>query len=72
MKRKPLSSTDLNFLSEEDLDLANLSDQELDLVWEAWFEAAQATNDQDADYFSHACFGYSRPGIAQESKRSKN
>lgn len=54
--------TDINFLSEEDLDLANLSDEELDAVWAAWFEAAQATNVQDEFYFSHACFGEYRPG----------
>ncbi len=46
-----------SFLSEEDLDLANLSEQELDAVWEAWFEAAQSTNDANADRYSHACFG---------------
>ena len=36
------------FLSEEDLDLRNMSEEELDAYWTAWLEQAQATNDRDA------------------------
>lgn len=32
------------FLSEEDLDLRNLSDKELEAVWMQWLLMAQATN----------------------------
>ncbi len=35
------------FLSEEDLDLQSLTDEELDAVWTAWLYQAQATNDED-------------------------
>jgi hypothetical protein len=35
------------FLSEEDLDLRNLSDDELVAYWNLWLEQAQVTNDLD-------------------------
>lgn len=41
------------FLSEEDLDLRNLSPEELEAVWMEWFRQAQATNDLDKDIYSH-------------------
>jgi hypothetical protein len=41
------------FFSEEDLDLRNLTAGELDAYWCAWLEQAQATNDLDADTYSH-------------------
>jgi len=44
------------FLSEEDLDIANLSDEELALYWRLWLEQAQATNDLDEAYYSHGVF----------------
>ena len=45
-----------NFLSEEDLDLRNLSEEELILHWNAWLEQAQASNDVDANSYSHGVF----------------
>ena len=44
------------FLSEEDLDLRNLSDEELDAYWNMWLEQAQATNDLDAHLYAHGVF----------------
>ena len=44
------------FLSEEDLDLKNLTDAELDAVWTAWLEQAQTTNEWDRDSYSHGVF----------------
>ena len=44
------------FLSEEDLDLRNLTEEELIAYWNAWLEQAQATNEQDADSYSHGVF----------------
>lgn len=46
------------FLSEEDLDLRNLSEEELAAYWNQWLEQAQATNDMDADTYSHGVFEY--------------
>ncbi len=44
------------FLSEEDLDLRNLSWQELVAYWNLWLLQAQATNDLDEAYYSHGVF----------------
>lgn len=47
---------DTRFLSDEDLDLEQLSDAELAAWWAAWFTAAQASNDDDQFLYSHGCF----------------
>ena len=44
------------FLSEEDLDLKNLTWDELLAYWNLWLEQAQATNDLDKDEYSHGVF----------------
>lgn len=44
------------FLSEEDLDLRNLSDEELIAYWNLWLRQAQATNDLDEALYSHGVF----------------
>ncbi|MDZ4774048.1 MAG: hypothetical protein SGI72_13040 [Planctomycetota bacterium] len=44
------------FLSEEDLDLRNMSQNELLAYWQLWLEQAQSTNDLDEDLYSHGVF----------------
>ena len=44
------------FLSEEDLDLRNLSQEELYAYWNFWLVQAQATNDLDRNTYSHGVF----------------
>jgi hypothetical protein len=44
------------FLSDEDLDLANLSWDELLAWWDAWLHQAQASNDEDEHLYSHGVF----------------
>lgn len=44
------------FLSGEDLDLRNLTEEELLDCWNQWLEQAQATNDIDAHTYSHGVF----------------
>ncbi|MFH0945792.1 MAG: hypothetical protein V2A76_11390 [Planctomycetota bacterium] len=44
------------FLSSEDLDLRNLTDDELFAYWDLWLEQAQATNDLDEFSYSHGVF----------------
>lgn len=44
------------FLSEEDLDLRNLSQEELIAYWNLWLHQAQVTNDLDEDLYSHGVF----------------
>jgi hypothetical protein len=55
------------FLSEEDLDLANLSEEELYAWWDLWLRQAQATNDLDAHTYSHGVFVV-EPGYESELK----
>jgi hypothetical protein len=44
------------FLSEEDLDLATLSWDELVAVWNQWLFQAQATNAADQHLYEHGVF----------------
>ncbi|MBN8456513.1 MAG: hypothetical protein J0M04_01515 [Verrucomicrobia bacterium] len=44
------------FLSEEDLDLRNLSLEEVSAIYQAWLVAAASTNDEDAHLYSHGVF----------------
>jgi hypothetical protein len=44
------------FLSEEDLDLRNLSTEELAAYWRLWLLQAQASNDLDRRSYSHGVF----------------
>jgi hypothetical protein len=55
------------FLSEEDLDLRTLSDEELDAYWSAWLEQAQSTNEADAHTYSHGVFLREPPAIPRKS-----
>jgi len=53
--RKMIEMKD-EFLSEEDLDLRNLSEHELYTYWNYWLEQAQSTNDRDRYLYSHGVF----------------
>lgn len=44
------------FLSEEDLDLKNLSEEELIAWGNQWLVLAQATNEFDEAFYSHGVF----------------
>jgi hypothetical protein len=45
----------MELLSEDDLNLREMTDEELDLAWDLWFDLAQATNDFDPPY-THGVF----------------
>ena len=45
----------MQMLSEDDVNLRELSDEQLDLAWDLWFDLAQDTNDWDPPY-SHGVF----------------
>ena len=49
------------FLSEEDLDLRNLSPEERDRLWDNWLRQAQATNHLDQHLYSHGVFTVEPP-----------
>ncbi|MBI3401174.1 MAG: hypothetical protein HY048_07110 [Acidobacteria bacterium] len=42
-------------LSDDDLNLRDLTDEEIDRAWDLWFDLAQATNEWDPAY-SHGVF----------------
>jgi hypothetical protein len=44
------------FLSEEDLDLRAMTEEELLAYWDLWLRQAQATNDLDRHTYSHGVF----------------
>lgn len=45
----------MTMLSEDDLNLREMSREELDAAWDLWFDLAQTTNDHDPDY-THGVF----------------
>ena len=45
----------MKLLSDDDLDLAGMSDGELAAAWDLWFDLAQATNDFDPPW-THGVF----------------
>jgi hypothetical protein len=57
------------FLSEEDLDLRNLSQEELIAYWNLWLEQAQATNDLDKALYSHGVFEGISWDFARDDRR---
>lgn len=63
------------FLSEQDLDLKNLTWDELIAWWNHWLLQAQATNDLDKDEYSHGVFilyGPSYRKLREEALRKPN
>ena len=44
------------FLSEEDLDLQSLTNEELDALWTSWLHQAQISNEEDRLTYSHGVF----------------
>ena len=44
------------FLSEEDLCLSGMGDEELEAYWNFWLELAQSTNEEDKGSYSHGVF----------------
>jgi hypothetical protein len=42
-------------LGDDDLNLRDMTDEELDAAWDLWFDLAQATNDSDPPY-THGVF----------------
>ncbi len=49
------------FLSEEDLDLKSLSEDDLERTWNDWLVQAQGTNDRDSREYSHGVFTHEPP-----------
>ena len=50
----------MRMLSEDDLDLRGMTDEELAAAWDLWFDLAQTTNDFDPEY-THGVFVLCEP-----------
>jgi hypothetical protein len=55
----------MQMLSDDDLDLRGMTDEELDAAWDPWFTLAQATNDDDPPY-THGVFVLCAPASPAE------
>jgi hypothetical protein len=53
----------MEMLSDDDLNLRQMTPEELDLAWDLWFDLAQATNDFDPPY-THGVFVLCQPQSA--------
>ena len=61
----------MKMLSDDDLDLKGMSDEELAAAWDLWFDLAQSTNDADPPY-THGVFvnlGWEDVALADEEPR---
>ena len=59
-------------LSEDDLNLSELSDEELERAWDLWFELAQATNAWDPPYSHGVLVGIEAHDSTAAGERSKS
>lgn len=59
----------MQMLSEDDLDLRGMTDEELEAAWDFWFDIAQTTNDSDPEY-THGVFVLCRPERPAEPEES--
>ena len=53
----------MKLLSEEDLDLRNLTDEEINEAFDLWFDLAQHTNDYDPPC-THGVFVWLKPAAS--------
>jgi hypothetical protein len=58
----------MELLSEDDLNLKDMTREELDRAWDLWFDLAQTTNDSDPLY-THGVFVLCEnlPGTAEKN-----
>ena len=54
----------MEMLSEDDLDIREMTADELDAAWDLWFDLAQSTNLADPPY-THGVFAPGDPWIAR-------
>jgi hypothetical protein len=50
----------MKMLGDDDLNLRDMTEEELDLAWDLWFDLAQETNESDPPY-THGVFVLVRP-----------
>jgi hypothetical protein len=58
----------MQMLSDDDVNLRDMSADELDAAWDLWFETAQTTNDADPPY-THGVFAGAGESLAAPEHR---
>jgi hypothetical protein len=58
----------MRMLSDDDLDLGGLTDEELAQAWDLWFDLAQATNDSDPAWTHGVFVGLARAEGAERAE----
>jgi hypothetical protein len=56
-------------LSDDDVNLGEMSDQELEAAWDLWFDLAQATNESDPP-FTHGALAYASINVSTKDRRA--
>lgn len=54
----------MKLLSDDDLDLSEMNDDELAAAWDLWFDLAQATNDDDPAWTHGVFVGIALPATS--------
>jgi hypothetical protein len=54
-------------LSDDDVNLAEMSAEELDAAWDLWFDLAQTTNESDPP-FTHGSLAYTARGEGTQER----
>jgi hypothetical protein len=54
-------------LSDDDVNLGEMSDEELEAAWDLWFDLAQATNESDPPY-THGALAYVSMGVSAKER----
>ncbi len=60
----------MKMLSDDDLNLKGMSDEELAAAWDLWFDLAQSTNDADPPYTHGVFVNLTREDVAPPEEPS--
>jgi hypothetical protein len=54
-------------LSDDDVNLGEMSDEELEAAWDLWFDLAQTTNESDPPY-THGALAYTSMDVSAKER----
>ena len=62
-----IGRTSVQMLSDDDVNIGEMSDEELEAAWDLWFDLAQATNESDPPY-THGALAYVSTGAGAKER----
>lgn len=62
----------MKMLSDDDLNLRNMTDDELARAWDLWFDLAQTTNDSDPPYTHRVFVNVTWEDLEPEDRSSRD